>query len=297
MNRRRRKHLISKVQVRAGQRVCGTLADRVGRAGRQPHPEQVTSDLGDPAPRNTIRRGQRHQRRLQSRSERTAGDLRRQAGAGPRAALTAAQPVRAMLAEHHTDRRQLGDLIATEPATRPTLRRIERPPAPATRPRVVIDDLIHLILGPQFATGATVPRPSTLLTALSIPAQKLLRLRPRLRPPPRARLRRIHRRRPGTRPRVLTRLSLQPGQPLLELLHPSSKINNELHAYLTPRVIDRLRLGTVHNRKIRCTKQETLPQAPTTERLLKPVSVQVFLEPAGGLEPPTPSLQVKCSTS
>ena len=72
-------------------------------------------------------------------------------------------------------------------------------------------------------------------------------------------------------------MSLQPGQPLLELLHPSSKINNELHAYLTPRVIDRLRLDTVHNRKIRCTKQETLPQAPTTERLLRDRRLQAYI--------------------
>ncbi len=36
---------------------------------------------------------------------------------------------------------------------------------------------------------------------------------------------------------------------------------------LTPRVIDRLRLRAVHACKIRCTNKESLPQAPTTERL------------------------------
>ena len=42
---------------------------------------------------------------------------------------------------------------------------------------------------------------------------------------------------------------------------------NELHTRLAARVIDRLRLGPFHARKIRCNKQEYLPKAPTTERL------------------------------
>jgi hypothetical protein len=51
-----------------------------------------------------------------------------------------------MLGHEHADRRQLGDLVATEPPARPALPIIEPTPATATRIRVVIDDLIQLIL-------------------------------------------------------------------------------------------------------------------------------------------------------
>ena len=41
----------------------------------------------------------------------------------------------------------------------------------------------------------------------------------------------------------------------------SRQTKNELDTRLTPRVIDRLRLRTLHNCKIRCTLQESLPMA------------------------------------
>ncbi len=66
---------------------------------------------------------------------------------------------------------------------------------------------------------------------------------------------------PRTRARILTRPGLQPTQPLLQRLHARSEIENELHA-TSRRVINRLRLGTLHARKIRCNKQESLPKAP-----------------------------------
>ena len=172
-----------------------------------------------------------------------------------------------MLAEDHTDRRQLSDLMATEPPTRPALRGIERPPAPATRSRVVIDDLIHLIGWLQLAPGATVPKLPTLLAALTVFAHRLLCLRARLRTSLRPRLRRILRRWLGTRARVLPSLLLKPLQPILMLTDPVGEIENELNTRLTPRVIDRLRLHAVHTCKIRCTNKESLPQASTTERL------------------------------
>src|SRR5437016_1233727 len=76
--------------------------------------------------------------------------------AGPSAALPTAQLVRAMLAHDHADRRQLTDLVATEPPARPALPIIEPAPASATRIRIVIDDLIHLILRPQLPSRARV---------------------------------------------------------------------------------------------------------------------------------------------
>jgi Glutamate-cysteine ligase family 2(GCS2) len=181
-----------------------------------------------------------------------------------------------MLAEDHTNRRQLGDLMATEPPTRPALRGIERPPAPATRPRVVIDDLIHLIGRLQLTPGATVPTLPTLLAALTVFAHQLLCLRARLRTSLRPRLRRILRRWLGTRARVLPSLLLKPLQPILVLLKPAREIENEPNTRLTPRVIDRLRLHAVHTCKIRCTNKESLPQAPTTERLPRTVIFQAF---------------------
>src|SRR3954465_11139252 len=102
--------------------------------------------------------GQRHDRRLQSRPERAGANQLRQPGAGPRAAVPTAQLVGAMLGKAHADRRQLGDLVATEPSARPALLGGEPTPAHTARIGVVIDDLINLILGPQPATRTPMPR-------------------------------------------------------------------------------------------------------------------------------------------
>ncbi|MGZ6565290.1 MAG: hypothetical protein ACXVH1_38145, partial [Solirubrobacteraceae bacterium] len=45
------------------------------------------------------------------------------------------------------------------------------------------------------------------------------------------------------------------------------QLENELDTHLPTGVIDRLRLGPIHARKIRCNNKESLPKAPTTERL------------------------------
>jgi hypothetical protein len=80
--------------------------------------------------------------------------------------------------------------------------------APTARIRIVIDDLIHLILRLQLATGTPMPRLPTSRSTLTLPPRKLLRLRARLRPPLLTGLRRIQRWRLRTRPQILTRLSL-----------------------------------------------------------------------------------------
>src|SRR4051794_41605503 len=130
--------------------------------------------------------GQRHHRRLQARAKPGRGDQLRQPGAGPRAAVPAAQLVRAMLGQDHADRWQLGDLVATEPPLGLQLPGRELTATPAARLRVVIDDLIDLILRAQLATGTAMPRLPTRLAPLALPAHQLLGLRPRLRPPLRA---------------------------------------------------------------------------------------------------------------
>jgi hypothetical protein len=54
----------------------------------------------------------------------------------------------------------------------------------------------------------------------------------------------------------------------------SRETENELDTRLAPSVINRLRLNTLHDCKIRCTLQESLPLAPTTERLRKAADLQ-----------------------
>jgi hypothetical protein len=93
-----------------------------------------------------------------------------------------------MLDQDHVDRRQLGHLVATEPAIRPTLVAGELVTARATSIRIVIDDLIHLILGLQLTTRTQVPR---LTARVALPTHQLLRLRARFRTTLLTRLRRI----------------------------------------------------------------------------------------------------------
>jgi hypothetical protein len=113
-----------------------------------------------------------------------------------------------MLGPDHADRRQLDGLMATESPRRATLIPIKPASTPATRIRIVIDDLINLILRAQLTTRAPMPALPTRLALLALAAHQPLRLRPRLRPPLHPRLRPILRRWSGTRPRVLTQLGL-----------------------------------------------------------------------------------------
>jgi len=102
----------------------------------------------------------------------------------------------AMLGHDHADRRQLGDLVSTEPPTGPALPVIKPASASATRVRVVIDELIHLILRLEIATRTRMSGLRTAFATLALPAHQLLGLRASLRPPLRARLGLILRRRP-----------------------------------------------------------------------------------------------------
>ncbi len=162
-----------------------------------------------------------------------------------------------MLGHHNRDRRQLCHLMAPRTPRRHLLRLGELVPAAATGLRVVVDDLRDLIVGQQLA-----PRPLvTGLAAGLAPAtlgQQLLRLRPGLRASLLTRLGRIRRRRlrPGTR--TLPRLLLKPRQPLVQkpdlALIPDSQLKQELDARLPPRVIDRLRLCSIHVAKFAPTR-------------------------------------------
>jgi hypothetical protein len=77
--------------------------------------------------------------------------------------------MRAMLDPPHADRRQLNNLVATEPSLRAPLPVAKRVTAPTARIRVVIDDLIDLILRLQFATGTPM---TGLPTSLTLPPSR-----------------------------------------------------------------------------------------------------------------------------
>jgi hypothetical protein len=244
-------HPVAQAGVRVGERVAGALADRVDRAGREPDPEHIRRQLAGSAARDPVPRRQRHDRRLQRRAERRLANPERQLGDRLGLALRATQPLRAMLDHDHADRRQLKDLMTTEPATAPALILAELTAAATTGVRVVIDDLIDLVLGRKLATRTPMPILPTRLALGAILGQQLLRFRARLRTPLLTRLRRILRRRLRTRTRVPPRLLLKPPQPILEPLHPSSQLENELDARLPTIVIDRLRFHAIHATKIR----------------------------------------------
>ena len=144
-------------------------------------------------------------------------------------------------------------------------------------PPGVLDDLIDLVLRLEPAARASMPRLATDLALSPLPAQQLLSLRPRFRPPLLPGLRRIARRRLRTRSRVPPRLLLQPPQPLLQPRYlrviPRGQLQQELNASLPPRVIDHLGLGAIHNPKIRHPHPRTSSRNPTTERLPKLIGI------------------------
>src|SRR5439155_338189 len=103
------------------------------------------------------------------------------------------QPVRAMLAHDHRDRRQLGLLAAPEAARGLALLGAEAMAAAAAGLRVVVDDLVDPLLRGKLAARAAVPRLPARL-ALTLPFRPRLRLLARLRAPlpTRARKRRLN---------------------------------------------------------------------------------------------------------
>ena len=77
---------VLQLQVRTGQRLGRALTDRVRATGRERDAEQIARELRDPAARDPMPGGQRHDRRLQPRPER-AGPI----SAGTRALVRARQ--------------------------------------------------------------------------------------------------------------------------------------------------------------------------------------------------------------
>jgi hypothetical protein len=76
-----------------------------------------------------------------------------------------------MLDQDQADRRQLTDVMATEPPAWPPLIRRELAATTTAGDGIMIDDLIHLVLGSELATRAPVTR---LPARLALPAQSSL---------------------------------------------------------------------------------------------------------------------------
>ena len=70
--------------------------------------------------------------------------------------------------------------------------------------------------------------------------------------------------------------SSNPATRLLQSLHRTRQAKNHLNTTLPPRVVDRLRLGAIHNPKIRRITRRSLLWRPTSERLLKERALQGF---------------------
>ena len=230
--------------MRRGQRLAGPLHDRVDRPGRQLDPEQLPSELGRVAARDTVADRERHDRRLQPRPERPPWHLRE-----ARPSSTAAhagqqtQCSRCSLTLHR-DRRQLGQLMPRR------LRRVDAFPRAEhalTRPAAIgpmLDDLVDLLGRKQPPVPALVP---------GLPAALSTRARPAR---PRRRRRRILRRRQRRVPRTPTQPPLQLGDPSLEPLvrlhQPRVRSDQLIELQQQPdrrlaiTIQDRLRLAPLH---------------------------------------------------
>jgi hypothetical protein len=257
--------------MRAGECRRRALTDLIDTTDRESDPEQLSGQLRHVATGDAIARGHAHDRGRKPRTEGRAADLLAQHRGGLCATARAAQAVRAVLGQDHARRRQLGDLVAPEAMRRNPLPRGELVPAPAAAVGIVIDDLIDLILRRELATRAAMTALPARLT------QHLLGLHPRLRTALLTRRRRIRRRRLRTIARALTSLLLQLAHPLLkprvrnaQLVKRPRQLENELHAALPARVVDRLRLAALHTPKIRPRYTRSLLWRPTTERLQEP---------------------------
>jgi len=128
--------------VRAGERLSGPPDDRVDRAGRELHPEQLPRELGHIAARDTVTDGEGYDRGLQPRPERRARHTGRKLGPRFGGADRAAQPVQAVLADPHRDRRQLRDLVPPRLCRVDALQHTEQARARAAPLRPMLDDLV-----------------------------------------------------------------------------------------------------------------------------------------------------------
>src|SRR5450830_808364 len=140
------------------------LQDRRDRACGEARSEELAQKLCGVAPGDAVAHREGGDRRLQARAEGSRRHSGGQLGARYGAALRAAQPLQAMLAEDDRGRRQLRDLMARGLPARRALRRAEHVAAAATT-RPVLDELVERLDRRQMTTASRMARLGTPLCA------------------------------------------------------------------------------------------------------------------------------------
>src|SRR5450756_1694202 len=138
------------------------LQDRRDRACGEARSEELAQKLCGVAPGDAVAHREGGDRRLQARAEGSRRHSGGQLGARYGAALRAAQPLQAMLAEDDRRRRQLRDLMARGLPARRALRRAEHVAAAATT-RPVLDELVERRDRRQMTTASRMARLGTAL--------------------------------------------------------------------------------------------------------------------------------------
>ena len=202
--------------VRVLERRRGALADRVGCPHRHLKAKQIPGKLGHVAARDAVAGAHRHHRRLGAGAEGRAPQPVGQRGRRLCPAPRAAQAVGAVLCHPHRDRRQLGDLVATEAGGEMALLLAKAVPAAPAGVGVVVDDLIDLVLRGERSPRTTVPGLSAGLAPLALAVHQLLGFLAGLGAALLAGLRRVRGGRLGAVARVLAELLFESLDPCLQ---------------------------------------------------------------------------------
>jgi hypothetical protein len=104
-------HPVEQPLVGLLERVAGSGEDRVDRTARDAGAEELLAALDQVTTRDTVANRQCHDRRLEARPERGAGNLSRQLTSALATAAGAAHTLAAMLSDAHRDLRQLLNLM------------------------------------------------------------------------------------------------------------------------------------------------------------------------------------------
>jgi hypothetical protein len=223
---------LEQVVVGAGERVRGAREDRVDRARADAAAEQLFAELHRILARNTVSHRQRRHRRFKARAKAAPDNLGFKLCPRALAALGAAQSLGAVLDHADRDRRQLFPLMARRLAHCTALITREHMAAAATR-RPAIDDLVHRPRRQQRTAAA-------LVAALSAP------LAPRGILAARRGGGRIGARWTRGVARALAQLALELLDAGFQLLDAAVHPQQHLDDCLASRVVDGLRLTTVH---------------------------------------------------
>lgn len=132
---------LEQIRARLGQRVGGTLQDRVDRPGRDSRGKQLLAQLDGVTARDPVADRERDDGRLQARPERALGNPGQQRAGAPSTAARTRDALAAVLDHAHGHHRQLLDLMARRLTDRDPIGLAEHVPASAPL-GPVLDDLV-----------------------------------------------------------------------------------------------------------------------------------------------------------